>query len=547
MSMLQLDRLREAPPVVSAPAGLRPRPGSAEELARFAQLQQRLVPLFQDVFPDPRTPRTVVVVPSLSMDQEFLAKIEGVQHYEERLLCLLMLLRLPRTRLIYLTSLPVAPAIIDYYLHLLPGIPGSHARKRLTLLSCHDASTIPLSQKILERPRMLRRIREAIPVAERAHMTCFNASPLERTLAVQLGIPLYGCDPSLAYLGTKSGSRTLFRTAGIPPPEGFEQLRDRADLIEALMELKRRLPALTRAVVKHEEGASGEGNAVFTYDGCPDGPELRAWIRRNLWRRLRFEAAAERWDRYLAKFDERGGIVERFIETPAKRSPSVQCRITPLGEVEIVSTHDQVLGGPSGQIFLGCTFPADDAYRRAIQDIGLRVGEELKRHGALGRYGIDFISVRRADGWIHYPIEINLRKGGTTHPFLMLQYLTDGTYNPETGRYVTPTGQVRYYTASDTLQNARYRGLTPDDLIDITVDNDLHFHGATQQGVVFHLIGALSEYGKLGVLCIADSPTRAHQLYYDTVAVLDRETTAEDPTPGDGYPTPIPIPRVKDL
>ena len=95
------------------------------ELRRFTALQERLAPLVRRVFPDPLEPRTVVVVPSLSMPSGVLEKITGVQHYEERLLCMLMLLRLPRTHLIYVTSVPVDPTIIGYYLHLLPGIPGS--------------------------------------------------------------------------------------------------------------------------------------------------------------------------------------------------------------------------------------------------------------------------------------------------------------------------------------------------------------------------------------------------------------------------------------
>jgi len=187
-----------------------PSPGSAEERQRFALIQERLAPLFRRAFPDPHAHQTVVIIPSLSLDAEELAKISGVHHYEERMLCMLMLLRMPRTH-IYVTSQPVAATIIDYYLHLLPGIPVSHARRRLTLLSCHDASNAPLTQKILERPRLLERIRVAIPDARAAHMTCFNGSPLERTLAVRLDIPLYACDPALNWLGTKSGSREVFR------------------------------------------------------------------------------------------------------------------------------------------------------------------------------------------------------------------------------------------------------------------------------------------------------------------------------------------------
>ena len=47
---------------------LTPTPGSPEELEQFARLQDRLRPLFERVFPNPREPRTVVVVPSLSLD-----------------------------------------------------------------------------------------------------------------------------------------------------------------------------------------------------------------------------------------------------------------------------------------------------------------------------------------------------------------------------------------------------------------------------------------------------------------------------------------------
>ena len=39
------------------------------------------------------------------------------------------------------------------------GIPASHARSRLTLLCAHDASPRSLTEEILERPRLLERIR----------------------------------------------------------------------------------------------------------------------------------------------------------------------------------------------------------------------------------------------------------------------------------------------------------------------------------------------------------------------------------------------------
>ncbi len=504
----------------------------SDELIAFRELQAHLDPLFRRIQANTRrAPQTVVVVPSLTLDREVLSKIAGAHHYEERLLCMLMLLRLPRTQVVYLSSQPLDPAIIDYYLHLMPGIPSGHARQRLTLLHCHDSSPLPLTRKILDRPRLIERIRGAIADRDWAYMRCFNATDLERSLAIRLGIPLYGCDPARSHLGTKSGSREVFRAAGVDLPDGFERLNEEAEVVEALTELKRRNPELRRAAVKLDEGFSGEGNAVFSYDGSPEGGGLAAWVRRELPERLRFEAAGETWERFSDQYRQMGGIVEEFIEGDEKRSPSAQCRIDPRGQIEMISTHDQVLGGPTGQVFLGCTFPADGEYRLEIQAAALRVAEVLQRGAVLGRFGVDFVSARRGDTWRHYAIEINLRKGGTTHPFMMLEFLTDGSYDLDTGLYRTAAGQPRYYHASDNLRSPRYVGLTPNDLIEVAVQHQLHFHGASQQGVVFHLIGALSEFGKLGVLCVAEDRQGAESLYRDTVEILDRESRAGRPKP----------------
>lgn len=504
-----------------------PPMGSPAERSAFARLQARMADIHRRVFSDPLEPRTVVVVPSLSLPESELVKITGVLHYEERMLCMLMLLRLPRTKVIYVTSQPVHPAIVDYYLHLLPGVPSRHAQRRLTLLSCEDGTIRSLSSKLLARPRLLNRIGAEMIAPENSHMTCFNSTDAERSVAVRLGLPIYACDPALAWLGSKSGSREVFRSVGVSLPDGFEHLRDRDDLVEGLAGLKRLHPGLRRAVIKLDEGFSGEGNALFRYDGIEVGSDLSAQIRRRLPLGVTFEADSEDSESYMAKLGEMGGVVECFIESEATRSPSVQCRVNPLGTVELVSTHDQLLGGRSMQTYLGCSFPADTAYRAAIHDAARRVSEELARRGVIGRLGVDFVSVRRGHGWDQYAIEINLRKGGTTLPFLMLQFLTDGSYDPGAGLYVTRSGEQRYYVASDNVQSPSYRGLVPDDLVDIAVCNGLHFDAANNRGVVFHLLGALSEFGKLGMVAIAESPEQARALFDDTVAVLDRETNGE--------------------
>ncbi len=501
-----------------------PVPGSEEEHSAFNEIQQRFSRQFENVFPDKFAPRTVVILPSLTLDQDILSKITGSVHYEERMLCLLMLLRMPLTKIVYVTSVPVADIIIDYYLHLLPGITGNHARQRLTMLSCYDASVKPLSQKVLDRPRLIERIKNEITDLESAHLTCFNITNLEKTLSVQLGIPLYGTDPNKFYEGSKSGSRRTFREAGVRVPDGFEDLKTKEEIVRALAELKRRSVGLRKAVIKVNDGFSGDGNAVYTYQPVTVDEEIEKNITAGFSQQLTTIGECVTEELFLEKFGLMGGIVEVFLEGDVKMSPSAQCVINPSLEIEIVSTHDQVLGGNGGQVFMGAVFPADKEYSAAIAADAIKISELLVKKGILGRYAIDFISVKQADGsWENYAIEINLRKGGTTHPFLMLKFLTDGKYLIDKGEYLTAAGNNRFYFASDNVCSEKYKGLTPHDLIDIAMFHELMFDGAAQEGVMFHLLGALSEHGKLGLVCIGSTAERAKNYYDKTIEMLDFE------------------------
>lgn len=501
-----------------------PKFGSDEEHDLFESIQTGMEEQFEKVFPDVLAPKTVVVVPSLTLDMEILSKIKGYIHYEERLLSLLMLLRMPRTRVIYISSMPFSDVIIDYYLHLLQGITGHHARQRLTMLTCYDLSSKPLTEKILERPRLIARIKDLITDRSSTHLTCYNVTPLEKSLAVKLGIPLFGTDPSKFYEGSKSGARKTFRECGIDMPDGDEDLKTKEDIAKSLARLKRKNPGLRKAVVKMNDGFSGDGNAVYRYPELKIDDSLEKNILDTLDKNLTTVAKALSLELFYKKFYEMEGIVEEFLEGEIKTSPSVQCVIGSSNKINIDSTHDQLLGGDDGQIFLGAIFPADKEYAITLGEIGNKVANHLSGKGVLGRFAIDFISVKQPDNsWKHFAIEINLRKGGTTHPFMMIKFLTYGHYHAENGLYITASDNPRYYFASDNVQNDKYIGTTPNDLIDIAMFHKLMYDGAAQEGVVFHLIGALSEFGKLGVVCIGSTPEKAKAFYDQTLKVLDFE------------------------
>ncbi len=240
---------------------------------------------------------------------------------------------------------------------------------------------------------------------------------------------------------------------------------------------------------------------------------------------LRFQAQQENWINFSQLILEMGAIAESFIEGEIKYSPSVQGRITPDGTVEILSTHDQILGGPDGQIYLGCRFPANENYRVELQNIGLAVGKKLSEKGALERFGVDFVVVDQGNGkWDIQAIEINLRKGGTTHPFMTLKLLTNGSYDLSTGLFYSQQGKPKYYVATDNLQKDSYRGLLPSDLMDIIAHHRLHFDSGTETGTVFHLMGCISQFGKLGLTSIGNSPEQAEEIHNRVIHVLDQET-----------------------
>ncbi len=508
--------------VDALPIGLGLSPEDAQ--ARFDELQAKLVPLWKSMDHMTQDEQTIVVVCSMTLDeQEMPATV--TQAYEERFLFLLLLLRQPRARLVYVTSQAVNPSIVDYYLALLPGVIPSHARQRLFLVSPLDGSSRPLSEKLLERPRLLERIRSLIPDPARAHLVPFNTTEHERDLAIALGIPMYGADPRFFDYGTKTGCRRLFAEQGVPHPAGREGLTSIEEAAEAITELRAERPGLAQVIIKLNEGVSGEGNAIVDLGGLPEGAGTAEILERL--EAMQFELPEITVDWYADTLSRRGGVVEERITGEEFRSPSVQMRVTPLGRLEILSTHDQLLGGPSGQSYLGCIFPADPAYAAVITQHAVKVGERLASEGVIGRFAMDFVAVRKPDGtWDSYAIELNLRKGGTTHPFLTLQFLTDGLYDPETAVFLAPSGRPKYFIASDHVENPAYRSLTPDDLFDIGVRRGLHFDQARQTGVVFHMMSALGEHGRTGLTAVGESPEEARALYDAAVATLDDEAAA---------------------
>ena len=369
---------------------------------------------------------------------------------------------------------------------------------------------------------MLTEIRRSIPAHELTHLVPYATTHLERDLALALDAPIYGADPRHRDLGTKSGSRRLFAQAGVPHPLGVERVADTPEVIGAIARLRAEKPEITHVVLKLDEGASGDGNATMDIRGLPWPGEAdeRVSIAARFGG-MAVEAGGVSADAFLAKLSARGGIVEERITGAEVRSPSVQLEVTPADEVEVVSTHDQVLGGQNGHSYLGCRFPADPGYAGAITEVAGRVGRELAEAGVIGRCAVDFVVARdNAGRWDPYAIELNLRKGGTTHPYATLEHLTAGAYDAETATFTTSAGARKHYLASDHLASPLLRRLGQDGLLDLMKRRRLGFDRVRHTGVVFHMLSALEPLGRVGLTAVGDTAAEAQRGFEHARAVL---------------------------
>lgn len=489
----------------------------SETRPTFAELQQRL----RDFWPVLTmrevgdVERTVVVLHSIPV--ELPERWQPVlPAYEERyLFYLISLLTAPRSRVVYITSHPILPRLIDYWLSLHPGLDTPETRERLVQLPVVDARRVPLTRKVLDHPGVLRRIRDAVVDPRLALIAPFMTSADEVELSERLGVPVWGPDPSLAHWGTKSGSRRAFAAAGVAATPGVDGVHTVADVVEAIAELRSADPALAAVIVKVDTGVSGIGNGTVR---LAPGVSVEECARA-----IRLEEPELDAEAFYEALEREGGVVEAFVVGDEVHSPSVQLRASPHGKVEVVSTHEQILGGPNGLSYLGCRMPATADYAARISRDAREVGRFLATQGVVGRFGIDFLAARRDGAWHTYALEINLRNGGTTHPLLTLQGLTNGAYDADAGVFRAASGLVKHYKATDHLEHPSYARLTTDDFLDLLEEHTLAWDHECEVGAVFHLASAIAGMGIVGITAVGDTDAEAEAVFERARAALDAE------------------------
>jgi hypothetical protein len=123
---------------------------------------------------------------------------------------------------------------------------------------------------------------------------------------------------------------------------------------------------------------------------------------------------------------------------------------------------------------------------------------------------------------------VNLRKGGTTHPFAALQALTAGHYDVAGGTWVCDDGSRRCYEATDNLVDPAWLGRSPGEVIRAVAAAGLEFDRRIGTGVVLHMLSGLAVDGRLGLTAIGRTRSQAARLHAATVSALAWDRVAEE-------------------
>jgi hypothetical protein len=456
--------------------------------------------------PGSSTPHVVVALPSFNVSSSLLA------HYGDRLaplehrylLSMFMLGQIPSLELMYVTCKRPTDTVIEYYMSLLPPHIAADAGRRFTIYEVSDRTGKPVAAKLLAHPELFEEMRARI--GDRPGLVePWNVEQDEVEVAAALGLPINGTLPCLRGLGFKSAGRRLFREAGISPAFGVEDVHDVKEVSQAIDLIRVSRPSAAGVVIKLDDSAAGDGNVIIRFEHDDQVDHVLDTLP----------------DWYVDELGS-GGIVEELIAGTMFSSPSVQVDLQPDGQVVVLATHEQVLGGDNGQVFLGCRFPANPEYAARLAEASQAIGAQMARRGALGRMAIDFAAAS-SDGrkWDLFPLEMNLRKGGTTHPYTLLRHLVPGRYDIGRGAWLDDEGTAYCYQSSDNLVSPAWTGMSEATAISAVATAGLQWDPRTHTGLVLHMLSGLAIDGRIGATAIAHSPGDALDMMNALVEVMN--------------------------
>lgn len=452
-----------------------------------------------------------VIVPSMSFDKKLLDGIEGIEHYELRSFWEILRVKRKNTFVTFISSEPVS---LDIWNHFIEVFNLSEEEvSRIFFIKCPRVNNeLSLSKNLLMNKRCIEQIKKSFK-SENVLLEAFVSTEGEQNLASALGIPTWYGHPQMNYFHTKSGNRFLVGSE-VLMPKGIADLYSKESVLKALIQIKNQDPECSAFMVKLNFGVSGQGN-------------MKVIINENNWndlgeskKRLIAERSFLNGDLFnnsmsVASFEERiveeGAVVEQFVRGELVDSPSAQVMVTPDG-VELISTHRQILDS-FGQKFIGGEYPCDQSYVEKISEMALLIGKKLKKFKVYGVSSVDFL-LSRINGKVEcFVIELNIRKGGTTHPFMLSNFAIDLEGKFKKGLLLSKNNTHYVYRSNDNFYPCKITAPKVSDLMIKSKKASILFNKKVKKGVIFHLLNAYTDFGKVGYTVLA--PTKSEVLDYE--------------------------------
>ncbi|HEX8113891.1 MAG TPA: peptide ligase PGM1-related protein [Kofleriaceae bacterium] len=467
------------------------------------------------------TPRTVVSIQSVSLGGLTAKYLRGLNYFEERNAYFVDLLRNENCTCIVVLSDDVDRAFLHHTVN--EGAKacnlsvGDLARRWKTVFVPTDGRS-SLSELLLGNRSALDSLRELVSSCENPILDFWTVTERELELAEALGLPHLGLRRELLAVDSKSNSRAIFESLNIPHPLGYQDICNVDDARRALADLSARSPARSFLIKLNCEEA---GNGIARIQ--------RSMIREPL---ADFVASLEvskaiPVDVFVSEIAEQGAVVEEYIEASHTAFPSVKMNVLPDGRVENLATHDQVL---IGMAYAGSQFPADEAYRSDLMALGHKIATSLAARGVRGIVSTDFIATRDVptEPWSLWGLEVNARKGATTHPYFWSRLLTGATYDRATGRLVSPTGHITYQS-SEYVQADGLKTVSPGELLKAMSDAGLAFDHKTHRGALVHMATSMRQFSKFGVTIVGHGHQEITELQKRIVQLARQLTNPAKP------------------